>query len=668
MCKPLVAVCLCLILTACLSSTQPEAGIPAVSKSQSTIFYNGVILTMEAGFPQAQAIAIQDQKILAVGQDDEILALRAPGTRVIDLQGRTLMPGFVDAHTHILNDARSQGMSLDEAQARALRNGITTLGDLFVDRSFLREIRKFEGEGRLRVRTGLYLVYNDPCGEVFGDWYKDNPPTRSAGEMLRINGVKIFTDGGSCGRPALSFEIEKGAGHGDLWMSQDQLNQVVREAQSTGYQVAIHAIGDRAVEQAQNAIAFALDGQPNQFRHRMEHISVLTPEMVRRFGELGIIAVIPGIYPSCTPFGPPLPKEYGSWEWPWRDLRAANPEMKIAWHSDFPFWSTSPILHLYGFVTRKDVYLQYDCSPQVWLRDDTLSVEQALTIMTIDSAYALFREDEVGSLEAGKYADLIVLSQNPLTIPPEELKRIQVLVTLVNGQFEYCAAGQPDLCPGYANRVPEPLPDLRPPEPVSWLIAGLVVVLPAVFIRGGRSRRKLFITIAGAAGILTGLLLFGIYLLTGSDSAWLEWANILALVFLILSASGMTLLKRSSRGIVSLLAVTILGAIIAVEAAILSVWLKQDSLWPLLLVGGFLLLLGLLLFGLANLKARIFPRLNWVPLAAGLLSVSMLVWAQVRNSSQLETNVPMLLYLVILGSGWVVMGILLLLADPPSGG
>src|SRR6186997_490911 len=123
MCKTIVVVCLCL-LTACAAPPQP--GNPAASTSQSTIFFNGVILTMDARLPQAQAIAIQDEKILAVGQDDEILALREPDTQVIDLHGRTLMPGFVDAHTHILNDARSQGMSLDEAQARALRNGITT--------------------------------------------------------------------------------------------------------------------------------------------------------------------------------------------------------------------------------------------------------------------------------------------------------------------------------------------------------------------------------------------------------------------------------------------------------------------------------------------------------------------------------------------------------------
>ncbi|MEP6895666.1 MAG: amidohydrolase family protein, partial [Chloroflexota bacterium] len=329
--------------------------MPVPLQPRPIIFYNGSILTMEKDNPQAQAIAIQDQKILAIGGNDEILALQGPQTLLVDLGGRTLMPGFVDAHTHLLNDARSAGISLDEVQWLALRNGITTLGDLFVDRSFLREIQTFNKARSLRVRTSLYLVYNDPCGHVFGDWYKSYPPTRLPGEMLRINGVKIFADGGSCGHPALSFELQKGGGMGDLWMTQAELNQVVSEAQAGGNQVAIHAIGDRAVEQAQNAIAYALDGKPNVYRHRMEHISVLQPHMIARFQELGIIPVIPGEYPSCAPFGPPLPEKYGEWEWPWRELREQNPDINIAWHTDYPFASISPFVHLYGFVTRNDV-------------------------------------------------------------------------------------------------------------------------------------------------------------------------------------------------------------------------------------------------------------------------------------------------------------------------
>ena len=649
----------CFFLSACASaSATPTATVTA--ETQSMIFFNGVILTMDEGLSQAQAIAIRDGKIVAVGPNEEILALRESDTKIIDLKGLTLMPGFVDAHTHILNDARSQGMSLDEAQALALQNGITAIGDLFVNRSFLREMQEFEQQGLLRVRTSLYLVYNDPCGRVLGDWYMDYVPTRSPGEMLRINGVKIFTDGGSCGRPALSFEAENGAGLGDLWMSQDELNEAVAEAQSAGYQVAIHAIGDRAVARAQQAIAFALDGQPNTYRHRMEHISVLQPEMVKRFGALDIVTVIPGIYPSCNPFGPPLPEQYGDWEWPWKDLRETNPELKIAWHSDFPFWQTNPFSHLYGFVTRRDVFSYYTCGPEEWLKDDTLSVDQALSIMTIESAYALFREQEVGSLVPGKYADVVILSKNPRSIEPDELRNIKVLGTIVNGKFEFCAPNQSALCPGYSNRLPTPLPDTRPPEPISWLIAILVIALPIGFIQRGRSNRSLFIKAAGASGILSGLFLFAMYPLVESNSAVQEWIILLALVFLTISAAGMMLLKRSARAIAILLIVMILGAVITVEGAIVSVWLGQDEYWPIMLFGGFLLLVGMLLFGLANLRARIFPRLNWVPFLTSLLSLFSLVLLLLRDFSQPEYNFPLLAYLIILGSGWAIMGILLL--------
>ena len=268
----------------------------------------------------------------------------------------------------------------------------------------------------------------------------------------------IFTDGGSCGNVALSFELNPGRGLGDLWLKQDELNRMVAEAQASGYQVAIHAIGDRAVAQAQDAIAFALDGGPNIFRHRLEHVSVLRPEFIPRFGELGIVPVLNGEYPACKPFGPPLPQGYREWEWPWRALRAANPDLPIAWHSDYPFLSTNPFVHLYGFVTRIDVNANYTCPAPDWLRDDTLTAPEALSIMTIESAYALFREKEVGSLQPGKYADVIVITDNPLTAPANGLKNLSVLATMVGGRFEYCDRRYPDLCPGYQTRTPLPLP------------------------------------------------------------------------------------------------------------------------------------------------------------------------------------------------------------------
>jgi predicted amidohydrolase YtcJ len=385
---------------------------------------------MDETRPQAQAMVIEGGIITAVGDDQEILALRQADSRVIDLAGRTLMPGFVDAHSHLFNDAEASfDMSLGEIQQVGLENGITTIGDLYVNSSFLREIQAFENEGRLQIRTSLYLVATDPCGKSQGDWYREHRPSDRDFEMLRINGVKIFTDGPGCDtRPALSYEIEAGDGLGDLFHSQEDLDALVAVIHEEGYQVAIHAIGDRAVEQAQNAIVNALDGGPNSPRHRIEHNSVVRPEQIRRYGEIGIVPVVFGLYPICNPFGPPPPEAYHSWEWPYRAMLDQNPDLKLAWSGDDPFFGrVRPLDDLYSLVTRDDIDEEGQiCPAPVWLRQHLVTREEALRMMTTDAAYALFRDDEVGQLKPGLAADLILLSDNPLTVETESLPQLQV--------------------------------------------------------------------------------------------------------------------------------------------------------------------------------------------------------------------------------------------------
>lgn len=344
----------CLVLNAC-----GPAGMPR-EPDQLTIYHNGVVLTIEANQPTAEATAIRGDSIVAVGTDQQVLALEEDQTTVIDLDGRTLMPGFVDAHTHVFNDRGNLGLSLDEAQDLALRNGITTLADLFADRGTLRELQQFAADDFLRVRTSLYLVAADNCGRLQGDWYQETPPTRVRGEMLRIGGVKLFADGGTCGEPF-----------------------------------------------------------------------------------------------SCTePFGLGVPEPYQSWDQPIASTRATNPDLHLAWSIDTPYGSEYPLVHLFGFVTRNDLYQGQLCAAHPWHQDDVLPVDEALSIMTIQAAYVLFREDEVGSLEPGKLADLIVLSDNPRTIEPDQLPFIQVLLTVVGGSTEYCQPSSPNLCPDFTNRIP----------------------------------------------------------------------------------------------------------------------------------------------------------------------------------------------------------------------
>jgi len=442
-------------------TNEPEASVPAEQthepsppssgeKTADVIFYGGTVLTIDDKLSVAQALAVKGDQIVAVGSDQEVMAWNGDQTVMIALDGRTLMPGFVDPHTHLLNDAGQFGTDLDGIQQLALENGVTTIGDMFVTQDFLNEMRDYNAENKLRIRTSLYLIYNTNCGDIVGDWWKDIPPTREPGEMLRIGGVKIFADGGSCKRPALSYETSSGSGLGDLFLTGEQIREVVSEAQSIGHQVAIHALGDRAIEAALDGIQAALDGRPNTFRHRIEHNAILRPDLLPRYGEIGVVATIFGTFPSCNTFENPSPPPYNEWEWAWDTLLDTNPGLHVAWHGDDPYIRPlSPILELYGLVTRN--YADDDrktvCKAVDWIADNTLSMNQALPMMTRESAYALFRDKEVGTLEPGKFADLIILSDNPMSENPDSLLDTYILMTMVGGKVEWCAPGSEVLCP-----------------------------------------------------------------------------------------------------------------------------------------------------------------------------------------------------------------------------
>jgi predicted amidohydrolase YtcJ len=380
-------------------------------------------------------------------------------TRVLALGGRSVLPGIVDAHTHIFNDAWRIGLDLHGAQALALENGITTLGNLFVTPDFLDEMRRFEADGHLRLRTSLYLSVTDPCGNsLAGDWWQAHPPTRRFGERLRIGGIKMTIDGGVCGSPAVSVEFEPGSGLGDLHMDTGQLEAILAEAEQLGHQGVIHAIGDRAVATAQDAIEAVLEGRTNHLRHRIDH-NLLVPEaLIARYAEIGIQPVVFGhLAPGVLQRSSTCPAAdrnafYQAYEGNTRMLLERLPAQRVAWHGDDPWIGpVSPFRELYNMVTRIRRFSDgSECSPPDWMLDTRITVEQGLRMMTVNAAHALFRETEVGSLAPGKLADLIVLSADPLSIEPEALWDVEVALTMIGGETVYCRPGH-SLCHALAS-------------------------------------------------------------------------------------------------------------------------------------------------------------------------------------------------------------------------
>jgi len=432
---------------------------PIAPNPTNIIFHNGHIITMDTNNPIAEAIAVSDGLIIAVGINEEVLSLAGDADVVIDLNGKTLMPGFVDAHNHLMEAHKKD---FEGEQDLILANGVTTIGILYIEQLWIDELTIFNEEEGLKIRVNLYLTYSNACGDVIGDWYAQYSQSEDKSAMLRIGGVKVYADGGSCNAPAVGYEYPEG-GQGDLYFTQDEMNQIVIDINNNGFQAAIHALGDRAADQVLNAIENANLVNNADMRNRIEHNTLITDAMLGRHDQSGAVATILGNYPTCYfidenwPFAANTPENYKRYEWRWKDLIDANPNTVFAWHSDsstvsgqkdLGIFVLNPFENLLGFVARRDIGVDGTyCEPQERMLENTISVEEALRLMTFNSAYALNMEDVIGSLESGKYADMIVLSADPLSVGIEEIDQIVVLMTMVHGKMEYCPPGSLEFCP-----------------------------------------------------------------------------------------------------------------------------------------------------------------------------------------------------------------------------
>src|SRR5215470_8283333 len=173
---------LALVLTLCIAGSS-SASPPRRFAAADIIYYNGRVETLDRHFHRARALAVAGDRIIAIGDVLDVLPHIALSTRFINLHGRALLPGFVDAHAHWLNDAGLVGLTMDEAQDVALSNGVTTFADMFVNPGVYDDLTAYAAGGSLRMRTSLYLVYDSPCGVVLGDWFLAHPPLRDPTAM-----------------------------------------------------------------------------------------------------------------------------------------------------------------------------------------------------------------------------------------------------------------------------------------------------------------------------------------------------------------------------------------------------------------------------------------------------------------------------------------------------
>jgi hypothetical protein len=429
------------VLVGCLVILQPPF-FETSRTAPDVIFHNGVVLTMEKAQPRAEAVAIRRDRILAVGDNNRVLALRNRTTRVVDLGGRTVMPGFIDSHAHWIGDGWMVGLHAYTAIEAALRRGWTSINEQFVDRQRLEVLRALDSHGQLRLRVNAYLPVNFQ-DDKFGNWYLEFQPRQAYSPHLRLAGIKLFLD--------------HDWGTRFHW-DQAELNEYVLTAHRNGWQVSAHTVSAEAHDQYLTAVAEALAAHPNpNARHRVEHVIQLRDDQLTRMRELGMIASIqpgiPGDSAAEPGYQAMVARGQTRWIARWRDL--VDSDVLTIGSTDMPWLVLvlaqratelphgSPLEAVHQAVTRQS-YLGR--TPEDWQLSQRLTVDQALRLFTINAAYGTFEEDVKGSMARGKYADLVILSDNPMSVAVDSLPGIQVLATMVGGRIEHCAPTATALC------------------------------------------------------------------------------------------------------------------------------------------------------------------------------------------------------------------------------
>jgi len=508
---------------------------------------NSKILTMDEKLPSAEAVYIKNGKIVFVGRNDDVISQLRHGAKVIDLQGLTVLPGFIDSHIHLMGLAlarlwvnlkgvksigelkevlkrnvneRPKGswilgrgwdhekfeekryptrLDLDEVSeehfivivrvcghlcvvnTRALelflresclienedlakgiikgemieklfelvppptleeiresmkevlrelaKVGITTVHSMSVTGEEIKILEQLRSEGSLPLRVRVYVrkALLDELEKLgiqrgFGD------------DLLRIMGIKIIADG-SLGARSAALESpysDNPTNSGLLYISYNELVKILNKCKKSNLQPSIHAIGDRAVRLVLDAIQRAYGSQVHKHRPRLEHGSLMPRELIEKMSELKglIISIQPSFVISdfwaVSRVGENRVKNL----YPFNSLLKSG--VKVTIGSDSPVEVFDPMYQLYAITTRG----RYEgIETYKFTREEVVKVNEAVKMYTVNGAYATFEENSIGSISPGKCADLVVLSEDLLSVPLSDIRKVKVLATMVNGNF-----------------------------------------------------------------------------------------------------------------------------------------------------------------------------------------------------------------------------------------
>lgn len=261
--------------------------------------------------------------------------------------------------------------------------------------------------------------------------------------LLTVRAIKAYADGalGSRGAALLSDYSDEPGKRGLLVTPPERLEAIARQARANGWQLWIHAIGDRGNRLSLDAFrkAAAAPAPPGSVsRTRIEHAQVVAPEDVPRFGREGVIASMQPVHAtSDMPWAEArVGPERIAGAYAWRTLKRAG--ARLAGGSDFPVESENPLHGFHAAVTRKTLEGQ---PAGGWRPAERLTRAEALALFTSDAAWAAFEEGSRGKIAPGFAADLTVFAKNPMTAPEAEIPTIPVVLTVVDGRVAWSSSG-----------------------------------------------------------------------------------------------------------------------------------------------------------------------------------------------------------------------------------
>lgn len=321
------------------------------------------------------------------------------------------------------------------AGQEALRHGVTSFHDAGSSFETIDFFRLLEREGALPVR--LYVMVRGQSNEEMDELLPHYRMLAEDNDFLTVRSIKRQVDGalGTHGAWLLEPYIDLPETAGLVLEPLDDIQRTAEIAVKHGFQVNTHTIGDRANREMLDLYervwkAAEVDG--SVLRWRLEHAQHLDPEDVPRFAGLGVIASMQGVH--CTSDGPWIPARLGdaraaSTSYLWRDLLDSGAIVTNG--TDVPVESIDPIASYYASVSRMTL------TGERFFPQQAMTREEALTSYTLSNAFAAFEEDQKGTLAPGKLADIVVLSQNILTVAEAEIPNTQVEMTIVGGEVRY---------------------------------------------------------------------------------------------------------------------------------------------------------------------------------------------------------------------------------------